>query len=816
MIVHQQRSQALFAGGHPAQGLADPDDEMTQRVRTFDWSSTPLGPAAAWPPSLETLVSLLLASNQPMFLAWGPDRTWIYNDAFKPIMGRKHPALGLPAMAVWAEASAELEPMFERVFGGESINMTGFEVGLDRSGKVEQARFDFSYTPARDESGAVAGLFGVCVETTEIAHAQKRRAKAEAALRASEERYRSLFESMDEAFCVIEYLPCAMGLNDDFRYVVVNPAFSTATGVGEVVGSTIRAIIPLEAQEWIDIYARVVRTGEPIRFERRLVSHHRVLELYAYRVDPVRHRVAVIFSDATQRRADEELARSIRERDRVWRNTPDLLVSVAQHGICRAANPGWKKILGFEPEEIEGQSYRDFVWPEDAPLAEAAYATAWSANNLANFEIRCRHRDGTPRWISWNTSRDGDLLFGFGRDVTREIEARAQLAEAQDALRQAQKMEAVGQLTGGIAHDFNNMLAGISGNIELLGKKLKASGAGDLAHYVDDAIGAVRRASALTHRLLAFSRRQTLDPRPVAVNAMVGSIEDLLRRTLGPDIELSTFLDDKLWVSLCDPNQLENALLNLAINSRDAMPAGGKLSVKTANVALVRGSLSASPDVEPGEFVHIEVTDTGLGMSCETLSRALDPFFTTKPIGRGTGLGLSMVYGFVKQSKGHVRMESEPGAGTSVHLYLPRLMQYPPDRSAEEDCATIAVPHLSRVVLLVEDDIVIRQVAAEILSEVGLTVHEASDAHEALTRFSSLPQPDLLITDVGLPNGMNGRQLADALRERAPALKVLFITGYAPAAVFGEGMLESGMQVLTKPYSLDAFASKVAGMIEAA
>ena len=385
--------------------------------------------------------------------------------------------------------------------------------------------------------------------------------------------------------------------------------------------------------------------------------------------------------------------------------------------------------------------------------------------------------------------------------------AVAERAQAEEALRQSSKMEAVGQLTGGLAHDFNNLLTGITGSLELLQTRVSQGRLDGLERYVATAQGAATRAAALTHRLLAFSRRQTLDPKPTDVLALVGGMADLIRRTVGPQIALELVGGDGLWPTLVDANQLENALLNLCINARDAMPDGGRLTVQVANVRLDAAAARAQ-GLEPGPYVELAVRDTGAGMPADVLAHAFDPFFTTKPIGLGTGLGLSMVYGFVRQSGGQAHIESTPGQGTSVTLYLPRHMGGAVAEAAAEDHATGGAGR-GETVLVIDDEPTIRMLASEVLGELGYMVIEAGDGASGLQVLGSQRRIDLLITDVGLPGGMNGRQIADAAREQRPGLQVLFITGYAENVLTGRDQKSPWMHVLTKPFGMQALARLV-------
>jgi signal transduction histidine kinase/ActR/RegA family two-component response regulator len=429
--------------------------------------------------------------------------------------------------------------------------------------------------------------------------------------------------------------------------------------------------------------------------------------------------------------------------------------------------------------------------------------------SLARAALRARRRQYEAR-SRLEEIREGERAL---RDLAGELERRVEertrdLIAAEEALRQSQKMEAVGQLTGGLAHDFNNLLTGISGSLQLMQTRLSQGRVGEIERYITAAEGAARRAASLTHRLLAFSRRQTLDPKPININRLISDLEDLIRRTVGPSIQVEFVGAAGLWTALVDPNQLENALLNLCINARDAMPDGGRLTIETANKWLDPRA-ARERELSPGQYLSLCVTDTGTGMTPEVIKRAFDPFFTTKPLGQGTGLGLSMIYGFARQSGGQVRIYSEIGKGTTMCIYLPR------HQGREDDAGTTSewevAPHTAQgeTVLVVDDEPTVRMLITEVLQELGYTAIEVADGSAGLQVLRSDQRIDLLITDVGLPGGINGRQVADGAREVRPDLKVLFITGYAENAVVGNGHLEPGMQVLAKPFPMEALASRV-------
>ncbi|WP_309242883.1 ATP-binding protein [Lichenibacterium dinghuense] len=406
---------------------------------------------------------------------------------------------------------------------------------------------------------------------------------------------------------------------------------------------------------------------------------------------------------------------------------------------------------------------------------------------------------------------EGGLLYCVARDVTDQRAREAELAEVEGALRQAQKMEAVGQLTGGIAHDFNNLLTGIIGSLDLMQTRIDQGRTDTVSRYARAASASASRAAALTHRLLAFARRQPLDVAVVDADALVASLDELLRRTIGEAIRLEIVRADGLWRTLCDPHQLENAVLNLCINARDAMPGGGRITIQTANVCLDNAYARHHPEVTPGQFVRVSVTDTGTGMPPEVVAKAFEPFFTTKPAGRGTGLGLSMIYGFAKQSKGHAKIISEAGRGTTIELYLPRT-QNEAGADVTEGASSSRRAESGETVLIVEDDPVVRDLVVEVLGDLGYRMLVAEDGPSGLQILRSGQRVDLLVSDVGLPD-LDGRQMVERARAQRPTLKVLFITGYAENANFGVGARDPGTQLMTKPFAVDTLARRVREMI---
>jgi PAS domain S-box-containing protein len=486
-----------------------------------------------------------------------------------------------------------------------------------------------------------------------------------------------------------------------------------------------------------------------------------------------------------------------RERDRIWNRSLDLIGVLRRDGALRAVNPAWSHLLRHAEPDLLGRSLAEFVAPDDRPALLRALGSETATGQV---DLRLRDADGAWRWLNWTFVPEGDALYATGRDVTE----RRQLEEQ---LRQSQKMEAVGQLTGGIAHDFNNMLTGIIAGLELARRRLEAGRKDDAFRFMDGATASAERAAALTHRLLAFSRRQTLDLQSVDIGALVLSTKDLLERTLGEGVALEVAASPDLWTARCDANQLESALLNLAINARDAMPNGGRLRLESANLSLNAPCASDPDPVAPGDYVVVSVKDSGVGMPDSVKAKVFDPFFTTKPIGKGTGLGLSMVYGFVRQSGGYVGIDSELGLGTTVRLYLPRNTHVAQGVDAP-DAAGPAAGSSGESVLLVEDDAQVRMMVSSLLGDMGYRVREAIDAEAALAVLKSDETLHLLITDVGLP-GINGRQLAEIARQLRPAIPVLFVTGYAANASVRSEFLESGMRMISKPFSVHVLAAAV-------
>ncbi|WP_279478821.1 PAS domain S-box protein [Aureimonas sp. SK2] len=660
--------------------------------------------------------------------------------------------------------------------------------------------------PVRDEAGAVIRSVGSSTDIDE-----KRRRTAELArLNATlEDKVAERTRERDLIWAASTDLLCVADLQG--WMIEINPAWTATTGwsEAELKARPFHDFVHPDDREATAAAADGLARGVPaLAFENRYRCKDGSYRWLSWNAVPREGRIYGTVRDVTaMRRQAEELAQRTAERDRVWQTTNDLMGTAGLDGRLRAINPAWTRLLGRSEAELLSLDPAGLVDPQGHEEMAAVLSRLSAGERVDGYVNRLRTREGVLRTIQWAATPDVEagVFHMVGRDVTEQ-------AQAEDALRQSQKMEAVGQLTGGIAHDFNNLLAGISGSLEMIETRLAQGRGEEVGRYVAAAQGAARRAAALTHRLLAFSRRQTLAPRATDAPALVAGLEDLVRRTVGPSIVVETEVGGAVGAVLVDPNQLENALLNLCINGRDAMPDGGRLRIAIHNRQL--GEREARElDLAPGPYVSICVTDDGTGMEPAVLERAMEPFFTTKPIGMGTGLGLSMIYGFARQSGGQVRIRSAPGQGTQACLVLPlHAGSAEPDAGPPADAAPAEGG--GRRVLVIDDEPLVRMLVVDVLDELGYTALEAEDGPSGLAIVRSDQRIDLLITDVGLPNGMNGRQVADAARQLRPRLKVLFVTGYAENAVLNRGDLEPGMAVVTKPFDMRELGRRIGALLD--
>ncbi|WP_433735423.1 PAS domain S-box protein [Pseudomonas putida] len=828
-------------------------------IARLDWANSPLGDAITWPQSLRTAVDIVIHSPMPMLLLWGPQLTQIYNDGFALLAGSKHPhAFGQPTHQVWPELKDFTDPIYSAVLHGQVRTYSEQRFTLQRDGKDSDFWLDLTYSPIRDENAEVAGILVTAIETNErrriALELEQRSAASLKAQQETEERLQLALAATD-----------AVGTWDwdisEDRFLAdahfaqlhgIDPAMAGQLPISEYlhgVHPEDRALIARSIKHCItqgSEYAEEYRLLQPDGQLRWVFARGRCYKDHHGR--PIRFLGAAL--DLTERKNTEQALRQSQTELQLIINAMPILISyVDREERFRLNNSAYLDWYGLTPQELYGKTVREVLGDEAYALRAEYIAQALSGKPCC-FSISTPHRDGSIRQALMNYlprhGSDGavngfyifvideterkkteEALRNLNETLEERVAARTQqLAEtnqrlqnemfererAEDALRHAQKMEAVGQLTGGIAHDFNNMLTGIIGSLDLMQRYIADGRTAEISRFTEAAVSSANRAAALTHRLLAFSRRQSLDRKPLNANDLIHSLEELFSRTKGDHIELKLQLTEDVWPVSTDVSQLENALLNLVINARDAMPDGGELRIETANVYLDGSDINILEPVKAGDYLMIAVSDNGTGMTPKVLAKAFDPFFTTKPIGQGTGLGLSMIYGFAQQSGGHVSLFSLPGQGTSVRLYLPRLLNVEQVDVLPPVIGEAPPAIAGETVVLVEDDPAVRMLVLDLLKELGYRAHEAEDAKTALPLLESDLRVDLLVTDVGLP-GMNGRQLAEIARQHRPQLKVLFMTGYAQMAAERQGFLEEGMDMVAKPFSIDLLANKIRTMI---
>jgi len=815
--------------------LAD-GGEMGARIRAFDWKKSPLGAPEDWPQALKTAVGMLLSTMFPMFIAWGPELRFLYNDAYAEILGGKHPAaLGHAFEDIWAEIWHDVGPLARRAVAGEPTYFENLPLIMTRKGFEEQTWFTFSYGPLRGDTGAGEGMFCVCTETTATVLAERRRI-------GEVERLRQLFDHAPGFMAVLR--------GPEHVFELTNAAYLQLVGHRQLVGLPVREAIPeVAGQGFFELLDQVYRSGEAVtgfstglRLQRTPgePAEEKLIDFVYQPMLESDGAVTGIFVqgyDVSDRRLAELALRESEERFRLIADSAPVPMWVTRMDRTRSfVNRAYVEFLGISYEDSIGFDWRTVIHPDDAEriVAESIAGEA----TLKPFELVGRYKSGTGwRWIrSISQPRFGPQgehvgFIGVAHDITALKEAEAALREAnetlerrvaertgdlsaaldrlqaevgerlraEEALRQAQKMEAVGQLTGGIAHDFNNLLTPIMGGLELLAARVEDA---RMKRVADTALESARRGAKLTGQLLAFSRIQRISMAPVAVNDVIDKMQTLLRHSIGRSIVIKTDLAPEAGYGLCDANQLENAVLNLAINGRDAMPDGGTLTISTARL-----DLPDEADHRAGTFVRIRVSDTGAGMPPDVAARATEPFFSTKPLGKGTGLGLAQVYGIAQQAGGTLRIASEVGRGTDVDILIPG-MEAPDAASIEGSAAAgVAAPAARARVLVVDDDDDVRAFLIASLEGLGHEVVAAENGEEGLARLRER-RPDLALIDYAMPN-MHGAEVARAAREIAPDLPIVFVTGYAESEQL-EAALGSEVPVLRKPFTLAELAAAVA------
>lgn len=808
-----------FPGGESA---------LARLIRDFHWAGTELGGIDSWPQSLRTVVAMVIHSAVPIVLLWGPKGYMIYNDAYSRFAGARHPRLlGSQVREGWPEVAAFNDHVMKVGLSGGTLAYRDQELTLHRQKVPERVWMNLDYSPVFDESGVPAGVIAIVVETTDRVLADRRNAE-------EQQRLAQMFEQGPSFMALLS--------GPSHRIEFANASYRQFVGGRDVIGRTVAEALPdAVSQGYVRLLDEVFASGRAFssagsRYEVERIAGGPAEIRYADFIyqplkDAAKHVTGIFVegidvtdrrrAEASLKRLNETLEERIEERTALLMAKDALISTFFNHSAeCHAvlgempdgrfgfeeANPALLMLYGKSRDAVVGHSVDELFMPETAAEINAHLKACLEHD--APYRYR-RTNDGAivEAVATPVPAKAGSLrrLVVSARDITEHLNLEEQL-------RQAQKMEAVGQLTGGLAHDFNNLLTGITGSLELVERRYDQRRFTDIERYLQAAKGAAKRAAALTHRLLAFSRRQTLDPKPTDVNLLVRGMVDLIQRTTGPAIAFQFIGATGLWKTVVDPHQLENALLNLCINARDAMPDGGRLTVETANRWLDQRS-AMGRDLAPGQYVSLSVSDNGTGMSPEVISRAFDPFYTTKRLGEGTGLGLSMVYGFARQSGGQTRICSEEGKGTTVSVDLPRHAAGVEAAVDSDENMEAAPASQGESVLVVDDEQTVRMLITDVLEELGYAAIDACDGTAGLQILESKRRIDLLITDVGLPGGMNGRQLADAGLLLRPELKVLFITGYAENAVIGHGHLRAGMHVLTKPFAVDNLANRIAAIL---
>jgi PAS domain S-box-containing protein len=818
----------------PLAFLAEGGD-MGRRMREHDWATSPLGPPQNWPQALKTATGIVLSSKFPMFLAWGSELSFLYNDGYSDVLGGKHPAaLGHRFQDIWLEIWDDIRPIAERAIGGEASFYENLPLTMTRKGYEEQTWFTFSYSPVRDESGGVGGMLCTCVETTQSVLAQRERVN-------EAERLRQLFDQAPGFMAVLR--------GPEHVFELSNAAYLQLVGHRDLPGKTVRKALPeVQGQGFIGLLDEVYRSGKAFNGRDMGVelqpnpgapAEGRWVDFVYAPIIGQDGRSSGIFVqgyDVTERHLAAEALRESEERFRLIADSAPVPMWVSRLDRTRSfVNRAYVEFLGIGYKEAITFDWRTVLHPEDAPriVAESIAGEA----SLESFELLGRYRSNNEwRWIRsvsqprWGPTGEHIGFIGVAHDITELKLAEAALREgnetlekrvaertadlsaaldrlqaevgerlkAEEALRQAQKMEAVGQLTGGIAHDFNNLLTPIMGGLEIIASRVEDP---RLKRMADSALESSRRGAKLTSQLLAFSRIQRISMAPVAVNDVIGNMRTLMRHTIGSEVAIEVTLDPAAGHALCDANQLENAVLNLAINARDAMADGGDLTISTARV-----TLAEEADHPAGEFVRISVEDSGEGMSEEVVARATEPFYSTKPMGKGTGLGLAQVYGIARQSGGTLRIDSRVGEGTRVDILLPGVAAPAEEAPARQAGPVRSETRRAATVLVVDDDDDVRAFLGDSLESLGHKVIRTASGEEALALLAQ-SNPDLALIDYAMP-GMHGADVARLARELSPDLPIVFVTGYAETEQL-EAALGPGAPVLRKPFTVDQLADAV-------
>ncbi|WP_244481173.1 PAS domain S-box protein [Rhizobium sp. Leaf371] len=711
----------------------------------------------------------------------------------------------IEALVLPEDRSTASNPQTRKI-GASLLNV---EYGIRRADNGQKRFIARKGEFERDASGTPIRFVGVVQDITDTRRAQQQ-------LRESDARFQALTQALPNHV----WTAGPQGQLDWFNDRVY--AFSGLTFDDLVGNGWTQMVHPDDLPEAAAKWLSAVRAGETYESEFRLKAATGWYRWFIARAVPMRdddgkvvrwigtntdiedQREAQARLETANRTLEDRVTERTADRDRMWRLSTDIMLVADFEATITAVNPAWRTVFRWDEGELVGRSFMDLIHPDDLAATLAEVGKLSEGVTTFSFENRYRTKDGTYRTISWTAVPDDTFIHALGRDVTQEREASAALRRTELALQQAQKMEAIGNLTGGVAHDFNNLLQVVAGNLQLLARDI--AGNDKAQKRVTNALAGVERGAKLAAQLLAFGRRQALDPKVVNAGRLVRNMDEMLRRTIGEGIEVETVVSGGLWNTLIDPMQTENALLNLAINARDAMDGFGKLTIEVGNAMLDDAYAREHDDVVAGEYVMLSVTDTGAGITSDIIDKVFDPFFSTKPEGKGTGLGLSMVYGFVKQTGGHVRIYSEVGLGTTIRMYLPRSREDEERTSIRRDGP---VEGGSETILVAEDDEGVRATVVETLQGFGYRVLKAPDASAALSIIESGVPIDLLFTDVVMPGPLKSADLAQKAKERLPDIAVLFTSGYTENSIVHGGRLDAGVQLLSKPYAREALARKI-------
>ena len=788
---------------------------LAERIRLYDWTESSLGSPTGWPQPLKTLVDVMLRSNQPTHIVWGPDQTLLYNDSYIQLLGNKHPsALGRPFLDVWSEIADDLRSLVEQTYNGTPVFMDDMKLMLESSGQCEERYFSFAYTPIRHEGGAIDGFYCSCNETTRQVLGARKIAESEA-------RYRQILDS------AADYAIIATDTDGLVTHWNAGARSTLEWTETEMLGQPVNRFFTPEDQQAgrPETEMRLARTegmAPDERWHQRKsgVRFWAMGEITPLKSDDgslvgyvkvLRDRTEQRLSDEALRQSQADLATALEdlrmahvrlevdaaeataERDHLWDTSPDLLMMTSPEGIIQAANPAWETILGWNGGEVEGRPIQDLVHPDDLGALPSLLEDLVTGP-IPAVENRYQHKDGSDRWISWVAAPADQVIYATGRHITAERDAQTILRQTEEALRQSQKVEAIGQLTGGVAHDFNNLLTVIRGSVDLLRRP-------DISverrqRYIDAISDTADRATKLTGQLLAFARRQSLTPEIFDVSTSVRAVTDMVRTLMGMRIKVGLRLPSIPCYIDADRSQFDTAIVNMAVNARDAMNGEGELTI-TVDTVSGMPAIRSHP-FTPGEFVTISLNDTGSGIPVGKLDQIFEPFFTTKGVGEGTGLGLSQVFGFTKQSGGDIFAQSDEGRGATFTMYLPRV-EGGEVLEAETGDVTLALGE-GACILVVEDNVEVGMFATQALAELGYNTVLAMDGAKALAELATCGDRfDVVFSDVMMP-GMSGVELGQEIARLYPTLPVVLTSGYSEVLAQNGS---HGFELLHKPYSID-------------